>query len=205
MLLRIENRSSNARAEAEVIAAVQSLLAQKRYDVVSEAQAAPPLEIDRAGAATPAAVRDALASARADALVTVSIGFLLEGQARSRGPSATAAIGLQARMYSRDARAVWRNSLAVIVEQPAVPVNKQTYVAGARRDATYKSPTAAACEQLLWTLPQGHRSPEELAARAAPPAPVPTAVKSTRYENAPRRAQSSPQIARFPLRIDRVP
>lgn len=211
ILVIVDNRSTNERAQGEIVPAVQDLLEQKGYEVVRDPDVLAGVSIDRAGYVPAPALRDAAQKARADAVVAVKIGFLLEGRARPRGPSASTAIGLLARLYSPDARVLWRNSLAVVLDDAGTRASKTAYVAARRaaeasgaRAATDRSPTAIVCEQLLWTLPRGRPDPAARVAKAASAPPAPAApVKATRFESPPDRARSFDSVARFPLRLDR--
>ena len=210
VLVIVDNRSSNARAAADIVPAVQALLEQKGYEVVRDGDATSTLSVDRGAGVPAAALREAAQKLRADAVVAVSIGFLLEGKSRARGPNASAAIGVLAKMYSSDGRTVWRNSVAAILEDSSVKATRTAYVSGrraaegAKGDGVEKSPTTVVCEQLLWTLPHGRPDPAVRVAKASaiPAAPV-APVKATRFEAAPERARSFGSAAHFPLRLDR--
>lgn len=203
-LVFIDSRAADLRLEQQIAPMVLEILKAKGYDATA---ADIKLAIDGAGAANPAAVRLVAQRAKADAVVTVNIEFSLDAHERPRGPEAKRAIGMLARMYRPDARVAWRNSLATILEEPAlVSISARAAAFTRRREQAVPaaSPARTACEQLLWTLPRAKPSPDELAAHAAPPPLVLAAPPtSTRPEFEPDRARDFGATARFPLRIDR--
>ena len=206
--LAVENRSTNPAATADVTTLVTDLLGKKRYEVVSAGELAASL-VDGGLGVAPEAVQQVARALKTDAVVTVTIEMFLDAQERSKGPRASPAIAMSARMFSRDGRTVWRNSLAEIAEQAVALSRTRFERRGRGREANGEVPRISAASQaaevLLWTIPRGQPTAEELAAMRAPPptGPAPEPVKSTRFESAPPRKRLERPVARFPLRIDR--
>jgi hypothetical protein len=215
----VQNRSTNPAAAGDVTPLVRDLLVKKRYEVVDLLESADVLKGDAAG--LPATgVRSAAEARKVDGIVSITVELFLDAKDREKGPNASPVIGMSAKMYAPDGRVVWRNSVAVIAEQ-SVALSQTRYAvvrgraarggrAAAPAPATGDEPkisaASVASELLLWTLPPGRPSPEELARMRAPEtvsAPAFEPLKATRLEASPGRARAFEGVARFPMRTDR--
>jgi hypothetical protein len=216
----VQNRSTNPAAAEDVTPLVRDLLVKKRYEMVDLLDFADALKGDAAG--VPAeSVKSAAEARKVDGIVFISVELFLDAKDREKGPNASPVIGMSARMCSPDGRVVWRNSVAVIAEQ-SVALSQTRYAItrgraarGARTGPAATPPAgeepkisaaSVASELLLWTLPLGRPSPEELARMRTPEAvsgPAFEPLKSTRLEASPARAREFEGVARFPMRTDR--
>lgn len=142
LVLLIENRSANPAAAAELQPALTAVLARKGYEVV----AGPAVDAFAGARAASIAAESAaglIEHFQARGLIAVTIRFALGPGARSRGPTASPAVGLIAKAYF-PGRSAWRSSLGLIADGPA-PEGKQP------------PPLAAiACARLLWSFPRGN-------------------------------------------------
>lgn len=216
----VQNHSTNPAAAEDITPLVRDLLVKKRYEMVDLLEFSDALKGDATG--LPAAtVKSAAAARKVDGIVSITVELFLDAKDRDKGPNASPVIGMSARMYSPDGSVVWRNSVAVIAEQ-SVALSQTRYAitrgrasrgartAAAATPAASEEPTISAAsvasELLLWTLPLGRPSPEELARMRAPeavPGPAFEPLKSTRLEASPGRAREFEGVARFPMRTDR--
>lgn len=216
----VQNRSTNPAAAEDVTPLVRDLLVKKRYEVVDLLELADALKGDATGVPA-ASVKSAAEARKVDGIVSITVELFLDAKDREKGPNASPVIGMSARMYSPDGRVVWRNSVAVIAEQ-SVALSQTRYAitrgratrgtrtgaaaASAASEEPKISAASVASELLLWTLPLGRASPEELARMRAPEAvsgPVFEPLKATRLEAWPGRAREFEGVARFPMRTDR--
>ncbi|HEY6913003.1 MAG TPA: hypothetical protein VI356_26725 [Myxococcales bacterium] len=216
----VQNQSTNPAAAEDMAPLVRDLLVKKRYETVDLLEFADALKGDAAGVA-PAAVKSAADARKLDGIVSITVELFLDAKDREKGPNASPVIGMSARMYAPDGRVVWRNSVAVIAEQ-SIAVSQTRYAITRGRASRGSRPAPAAnppageepkisaasvaSELLLWTLPLGRPSPEELArmrAPEAPPGPAFEPLKATRLEGSPGRAREFEGVARFPMRTDR--
>lgn len=188
--LAVENRSSDPKATAELIPAVTGILESKGYEVVSGAEVDTAL---RQGA--PAS--QVLAALHAEALLTVTVRFVLPAQARTRGPRANPAFGFAAAYVSAKGKA-WHNSLGWIADDVGTPASVVFKRAPPK-------PTSAACERLLWSMPRARPDPAArviaVAVDAADPPRPPTA---TRRETPLARRRDFGAGAHFPIRMHRA-
>jgi hypothetical protein len=183
VVLIVDDRSTNQAAAAEVSHIVLQLLTSKGYEVVPAAGAAP------------GSIEQLRQSLHAEAVVTITVSFLLEARPRPHGPRASPAFGLRARMLGAGERVVWRNALGWIAD--AAPQTVSLRKAPPR-------PAALACERLLWSLPRGRPDPDAPAAVAAlEEVNVAKAPTSTRYNAPLARQRNFTGVAHFPLRIGR--
>src|SRR5262249_43227910 len=180
--VRIENRSANPRAPAELLPEIEAVLSRKGYEaVLAESTAGLP---EGPGAET---------------VLAVTVNFYLPPKERARGRRASPAVGLSARLIGPDTGLPWRNDVGVIGEEAAV-------TSGKRRTAYLKGLVAVACEQLLWTLPRARTAPPETppsaeaaVAASRPPAVADYAVRLER--NRPSGGARFPLLLRPRLRV----
>ncbi|MGZ6142673.1 MAG: hypothetical protein ACXWLM_05010 [Myxococcales bacterium] len=199
IVLLVENRSSSERAAAELTPAVTEVLASKGYEVVPRGEVAAALATVGAGAqgALPAGAAEKLRTAlRAESILTVTIRFVLDAEARARGPRANPAFGVSAVLVGEGEKTTWRNSLGWIADDAPAPG-----ALGFKRGPP--KPTALACERLLWSLPRGRKDPSAVPAAAVAIADQPKPPTSTRFSAPVRRLRDSAGVARFPLKMIR--
>ncbi|MGZ6126446.1 MAG: hypothetical protein ACXWLR_15865 [Myxococcales bacterium] len=199
IVVLVENRSSSERAAAELTPAVSDVLASKGYEVVPQAEMAEALRTagaDAQGTLPPGAAEKLRIALRAEAVLTVTVRFVLDAEPRVRGPRANPAFGVTAVLLGSGESVTWRNSLGWIADDAPAPA-----VFGFKRGPP--KPTALACERLLWSLPHGRRDPNAVpvAVLETPDQPKPPA--STRFGAPVRRLREASGVARFPLKIDR--
>jgi len=193
--LVVENRSTSATAAAELTPALTEVLAAKGYEVIPAAEVAS--AVKASGAAGAAATEKARANLRAEAILVVTIRFVLDGESRARGPRANPAFGVAASLYGAGGKTTWRNSLGWIADDAPAPA------AFNFRKGPPK-PTSVACERLLWSLPRARKDPSARpVVAAAEVAEVPAAPTSTRFAAPVRRLRDKAGVARFPLKTIR--
>jgi hypothetical protein len=196
IVLLVENHSSNQSAAAEITPALADQLASKGFDVVPPGEVTPALGaagVKDAGDITPAVAEQLSTALKAEAVLTVTVSFFLDSRARPRGPKASPAFGMIAKMYASSGKPQWSASLGWIADDVAAPAGF-----GFKRGPP--KPTALACERLLWSLPRGRPDPagQRQVAVALEGAKPPT---STRWAAPLWRRRESAGIARFPLRL----
>ncbi len=195
IVLLIDNRSTNPAATAEVSPAVREMLRSKGYEVVADPEVIGALQAARLEGATALEAQAAAQlckAVRAEAVLMVTVSFFLDARDRERGPRASPAFGLGARMVSSSGK-VWRNSLGWIADE--VPP-KSVFRKAAPR------PTAQACERLLWSMPRGRVNPEAASQVAALEQPA-KASAAVRFDAPVERRREFRGVAHFPLRINR--
>jgi hypothetical protein len=199
IVLLVENKSSSERAALELTPAVSEVLANKGYEVVPQGEVAAALKTVGSGpdgTLAPAAAEKLRTVLRAESVLAVTIRFVLDAEARARGPRANPAFGVTAALTGGGDKVTWRNSLGWIADDAPAPA-----AIGFRRGPP--KPTALACERLLWSLPKGRKDPSAVAVAAVEGPEQPKAPISTRFAAPPRRLRDKPGVARFPLKIVR--
>ena len=197
LVLVVDNRSSNGAALAELGPVLSQIVASKGYDVVPAAQVAGAMRTAQLAPAgelsleSAARIREAL---NADAIVTVTVSFLLDARPRAVGPGANPAFGLRARMLTASGK-VWRNSLGWIADDVAQP--------GPGSRKAQPKPTALACERLLWSMPRGRTDPNAAPVVVVEEIAPPSLPTSTRWEAPVERQRDFAGVAHFPLRVGR--
>jgi hypothetical protein len=145
LVLLVEDQSAEAAAAREIVPALTALISRKGYEVVagSEAdKAAAEASTGHLESLSPPAAASLLGRFHAERVLIVTIRFLLTSHARERGPSASPAVGLTAKAFSRE-RVIWRNALGFIDDEPERPGRKP-------RPLAFR-----ACARLLWSFPRG--------------------------------------------------
>lgn len=191
LVLFVDNRSANPAAGAELKPLLTAALTRKGYEVV----AGP--EVDAAGVVDPEALStDAAARLsgqfKAQGVLAVTVRFFLDPHDRTRGPKASAAMGLTAKSFSL-VRPTWRNSRSVVED-----------------DSPRKRPMAAmAVARLLWTFPRAQGATLASAAEdwdemtGAPPKTRTGPAAVPDYDVLIERMRAARTGPRFPLRMSR--
>jgi hypothetical protein len=198
IVLLVENRSSSERAAAELTPAVSNVLASKGYEVVPAAEVAAALAKlgpGADGALAPGSLEKLRTALHAESVLTVTIRFVLDAEARARGPRASPAFGVSAALAGECVKVIWHNSLGWIADDAPAPATL-----GFKRGPP--KPTALACERLLWSLPRGRKDPSAVpVAAAAATVDQPGPPTSTRFAAPVRRLRDRSGVARFPHRM----
>jgi hypothetical protein len=176
VVLAFENRSSNRAAVHLAATSLTGILARKGYEAIDSAEVSDFLEamgVTRLDPMPPGVVNKLLLRFHADGVLSVVINYMLEARPRSRGPRASPAVGITARLVGFDDRLVWRNSLGLLADDVV-----SSSSSGARTGGIGMT-ISKGTEQLLFTLPKSRRSrpDEEVASEKAA---VPTSSAAAR-------------------------
>lgn len=147
VVVAIENRSDEPRAVELVTPSFDGVLSRKGYEVVLDSTVSDFLAAMKIARVDPlpAGMADKLLLRfRADVLLTVTIDYLLESKPRARGPKASTAIGMSAKLLGPEGRVLWRSSLGV------TGTTQATFNEG--------------CDRLLFTLRRAKSRPAEVVA-----------------------------------------
>jgi hypothetical protein len=174
VVLAFENRSSNRAAVNPVATSLSGILARKGYEAIESVEVSDFLEalhVTSVDPMPPGVANKLLLRFHADGVLSVVINYMLEARPRSRGPRASPAVGISARLVGFDDRLVWRNSLGLLADDVV------SASAGGARTGGIGMTISKGTEQLLFTLPKSRRSrPDDEVASEKAPVPVASAA-----------------------------
>lgn len=155
IVLIYENRSGNPAAIDLISSSIGGVLARKGYEVIDDGEVADfqeAMRTSRAEPSSPGTPNKILLRFHADTVLSVLINFVLEGAPRRRGPRASPAIGLTAKLVRQDGSIAWRNSMGVLADDSPLSNGHDT------RAGAIRTTVVTGCERLLYTMPKAKPS-----------------------------------------------
>ncbi|HUJ28758.1 MAG TPA: hypothetical protein VLW85_22210 [Myxococcales bacterium] len=152
LVVLYDNRSGDPRAVGIVATSFDGVLRRKGHEVIDSQEVTDFLEAKKVTRLDP--LPDEVADRvtlrfHADAVVAVTIDFMLDTRPRRQGPKAGRAVGVSARLVSSDGRELWRNSMGLLSDELPVGDDRP----GAMDDAV-----GSGCERLLFSFPRADRA-----------------------------------------------
>jgi len=165
IVILYENRSGNPDAINLVSSSVDGVLARKGYEVIEGGEVVDfqdAMRLAHADPLPPEVPSRLLLRFQADMLLGVVINYVLPAKPRARGPRASPAVGITARLVMPDGSLRWRNSMGVLADEAPLSKGRDD------RASAIQTPIMTCTERLLYTLPKAKRGIAEEATEEGP-------------------------------------